>query len=577
MCGWWGVLCILLVAACPLVVRAAEPVIVLDDRARVAEVWPAVKVMFDSSAQWTLEDARRHLPERQVPAGPHSNFGERRDAVWLTWEVDLRPTGHGPWLLDVAYASLDEVDLHVLRNGQPLPGAHQRAGDGRPMSVRALSARTHVLPLDLAPGRYTLLLRVATTGGLITPMELLTPEQYHQREHRVHLIQGMSSGILLCLLLYGLAQWVSLRDRMFGFYSLSIAGLGMFLFSFNGLGLQHLWGEHVRVSAVLSPFCVLVGGAGAFLFIDRVLDIRAISSGASWVMRAGGVVALGSAGLLLMDVIDYRGGQQAAKVLGQLPMFLALPFAWRRWREGDRAAAYMFLGWAGYAIGGMTTALMLAGRLAVTPLTLHAVQIGGLVEMVTWMFVMGLRVEQLRGAAEVATQNGERLRQLAETDPLTGLLNRRGLQSAVVPLLVQARPDRLVALYLIDLDGFKQINDRLGHDVGDAVLRESAVRLRQPIRAADLTARTGGDEFVVLVADLPDDAAARRIGMALQQALVAPIWLRTGPCVVGATVGYALSPVDGGDLADLMRRADQAMYLGKQSGKGQVRRLDYSA
>ena len=572
---WWGLWWTLLAAAWPAAAWAESPPIVLSDRTRVAEVWPAVTVMFDPDAQWTLEEARRRLPERRVPQVPHSNFGERRDAVWLVWEVDLQPSGHGLWLLDVGYSALDEVDLHVLREGQPLPGAYQQAGDGRPMSARRLPARTHVLPLDLAPGRYTLLLRVATTGGLITPMQLLTPEQYSQREYRVQLLQGISSGIVLCLLLYSLAQWVSLHDRMFAFYSLSIAGLGLFLFSFNGLGLQHVWGEQVRVAEVVSPACVLLSGVGAFLFIDRVLDIRAISPRASWVMQAGAATALGAVVLLLLDVIGYRGGQQASKVLGQLPMFLALPFAWRRWREGDWAAAYMFLGWAGYAAGGMTTAFLLAGHVAATPVTLHALQVCSLVEMVMWLVVMGMRVEQLRGTAEAMTRDGERLRQLAETDALTGLLNRRGLHAAVVPLLAQARPDRLVALYLIDLDGFKQINDRLGHDAGDAVLVESAVRLRQPIRASDLTARTGGDEFVVLVGDLPDDAAARRIGMALQQALVAPIRLRTESCAVGATVGYALSPVDGWDVAELMRRADQAMYLGKQSGKGQVRRLDY--
>ena len=571
----WGVVWTLLAAAWPAAAGANGQVIELGDRTRLVEVWSAVTVMFDPGARWTLDEARMHLPERRTPQVPHSNFGERRDAVWLVWDVDLKPSGQGRWLLDVAYSALDEVDLHVLRSGEPLREAHQRAGDGRPMSWRVMPARTHVLPLDLAPGRYTLLLRVATTGGLITPLQLLTPEQYSQQEYRVQLLQGMSSGIVLCLLLYSLAQWVSLRDGMFGHYSLSIAGLGLFLFSFNGLGLQHLWGEHVRVSAVLSPACVLLSGAGSFLFIERVLDIRALSPRMARVMQIGAVMAVLSVVLLLLDIFGYREGQQASKVLGQLPMFLALPFAWQRWRQGDRAAAYIFLGWTVYAAGGLTTGLLLAGHVAATPVTLHALQVGSLVEMVMWLVVMGMRVEQLRGAAEQATRDSDRLRQLAATDALTGLLNRRGLHAAVPPMLARAHADRLVALYLVDLDGFKQINDRLGHDAGDAVLVEVGVRLRRQVRDSDLTARTGGDEFVVLVSDLPDDLAARRIGASLMQALVEPMSLRTGLCEVGATIGYALSPIDGWDVAELMRRADQAMYLGKQSGKGQVRRLEH--
>ena len=551
-----------------------QPQVVLHDRQQVVDPWPAVSVLFDPTGRWTLDEVRQRLSQRGWPGVPASNFGERQGAVWLVIDLVLQPTARGPWLLDVGYPALDLVDLHVLQDGQPVRPAHQRAGDGRPMSWRTMAGRTHVLPLDLAPGAYTLLLRVSTTGSLITPLRLLTAEQFHLREDRVQLLQGLSTGVMLSLLLYSLAQWFSLRDPMFACYGLSVLGMGTFLFSFNGLGLQHLWGERVWVSDVLSPACVLLSALGASLFVERVLDIRSLSPRVAQAMYLGAGVAAVSITLLLTGVIGYREAQQVAKVLGQLPMLLALPFAWTRWRTGDRAAAYVFLGWALYAVGGMTMGQLVVGQVAATDLTLHALQIGSLLEMVMWLLVMGMRVEQVRGAAEIATRDSDHLRRLADTDALTGLLNRRGLHAAVAPLLARAQPQRLVALYLIDLDGFKQINDVQGHDAGDAVLVEVAQRLRRPVRATDLTARTGGDEFVVLVADLPDDAAARRIGRALQAALVAPMALPTGTCAVGATIGYALSPLDGDDLAGLMRRADQAMYQGKQSGKGQVQRFE---
>jgi diguanylate cyclase (GGDEF)-like protein len=574
-------LCSVLAALCLGIgpVRAAPdgvPVVVLHDRQQAVDPWSAVSVLYDLSGRWTLDEVRQHLPERERPDVPTANFGERRGAVWLVWDIDLQPGAQGPWLLDVAFPALDLVDLHVLlHDGTPLRTAYQRAGDGRPLSWRALPTRTHVLPLDLAPGRYTLLLRVSSEGSLVTPLRLMTPEQFHRGEDRAQLLQGISTGVMLCLLLYSLAQWFSLHDRLFAYYGLSVFGIGLYLFSYNGLGLQHLWGEHVRVSEVLSPACVLLSALGAFLFIDRVLDIRSLSPRMSLVMHICAGVAGVALVLLLTDVFGYRAAQQVAKLIGPLPMFLALPFAWMRWRQGDRAAALVFLGWALYAVGGVTMGRLAIGQVAATTATLHALQVGSLLEMFMWLLVMGMRVQQLRGAAEQATRDSAYLRQLAATDALTGLLNRRGLHAAVPPMLERARPDRLVALYLVDLDGFKQINDRQGHDAGDAVLVEVGERLRRGVRDSDLTARTGGDEFVVLVSDLPDDAAARRIGAALMQALVAPMRLRTGPCEVGATIGYALSPIDGWDVAELMRRADQAMYLGKQSGKGQVRRIEH--
>jgi hypothetical protein len=203
-----------------------------------------------------------------------------------------------------------------------------------------------------------------------------------------------------------------------------VFGIGLYLFSYNGLGLQHLWGEHVRVSEVLSPACVLLSALGAFLFIDRVLDIRGLSPRMSLVMH----VCAGAAGvalvLLLTDVFGYRAAQQVAKLMGPLPMFLALPFAWMRWRQGDRAAALVFLGWALYAVGAVTMGRLASGQVAATTVTLHALQVGSLAEMLLWLLVMGLRVEQLRGAAEQATRDGDHLRHLAATDALTGLLNR---------------------------------------------------------------------------------------------------------------------------------------------------------
>jgi diguanylate cyclase (GGDEF)-like protein len=130
----------------------------------------------------------------------------------------------------------------------------------------------------------------------------------------------------------------------------------------------------------------------------------------------------------------------------------------------------------------------------------------------------------------------------------------------------------LVALYLLDLDGFKPVNDRHGHHAGDSVLIEVAARLGAQVRPGDLVARIGGDEFVVVVEGLPDEDAARRIGEKLLQTMREPIAVQGVSCTVGATIGYALAPIDGCEIEHLLEQADQAMYAGKQAGKLQIRR-----
>lgn len=553
----------------------APGAIVLASRQAQADVWPMLSVLLEPRPRWQLADVVEHLAERRPPAVPTSNFGEFAGAAWLIWDVEVGPEAAGDWLLDVGYASLDRVDLHVLREGRPT--LHLRNGDGLRLSERPMPTRTHVMPLVLAEGRYTLVLRVETTGSMIVPLRLETPQDRQFREERTQMLQGLATGVMLSLLAYSLAQWYSLRDRMFAYYALGVGGIGAFQFAFQGLGIQHVWGEQLWISERLPPMCVLLGIIGTFLFINRALDIRVLSPRLSRVMHAGALVGAVALLLLLLEVITYRDGQQVAKVLGQLPTLLALPIAWRRWRQGDRAAGYILVGWGVYTAGVVGLALLISGRIPATPVTLHIFQVASLVEMVMWLVVTGIRVDSLRRVAEQVRHDGERLRRLADTDALTGMLNRRGLQAAAEPLLLRARPEGLVGLYLLDLDGFKPVNDQHGHHAGDSVLIEIATRLGAQVRQTDLVARIGGDEFVLVVSGLRDEAAAQHVGDKLLQSMQAPITVPGVDCTVGATIGYVLAPIDGRDLSVLLGLADQAMYAGKQAGKGQVRRAGVPA
>ena len=161
---------------------------------------------------------------------------------------------------------------------------------------------------------------------------------------------------------------------------------------------------------------------------------------------------------------------------------------------------------------------------------------------------------------------------LARTDPLTGLPNRRGLDAALGAALPHAQADRLLAVFMLDLDGFKPVNDQHGHAVGDRLLVAVAQRLRAHLRHADLIARLGGDEFVVMAQQLPSVMQAHDLGIALLESFLTPFYVQGVEIRVGLTIGYALAPDDACDAGTLIRLADAAMYSGKQRGKFCVRR-----
>lgn len=161
-----------------------------------------------------------------------------------------------------------------------------------------------------------------------------------------------------------------------------------------------------------------------------------------------------------------------------------------------------------------------------------------------------------------------RTEHLALHDPLTGLPNRRLLEDRLANMLERAeRNHTRAAILVVDLDGFKQINDTHGHAVGDEFLREVALRLGKVVRRADTLARSGGDEFTVLVSDILQPNGAKILSQKLQMELDRPFEVRHLQLRVSGSIGVAVYPEDGETAESLCARADADMYREKRHSK----------
>jgi len=162
----------------------------------------------------------------------------------------------------------------------------------------------------------------------------------------------------------------------------------------------------------------------------------------------------------------------------------------------------------------------------------------------------------------------ERIEFMALHDNLTGLANRGMLMDRLQHAITSAqRRDSSFALLFIDLDGFKPVNDRLGHDAGDAALKEIARRFVSCVRENDTVARVGGDEFVVLLEESGEQAAVADIAGKLLARAGKPFLIGEAECRLGASIGIALYPAHGQDADELLKNADDAMYQAKYQGK----------
>jgi len=178
----------------------------------------------------------------------------------------------------------------------------------------------------------------------------------------------------------------------------------------------------------------------------------------------------------------------------------------------------------------------------------------------------------LAQAAAIALDNArlyEEIRHQAFHDGLTGLANRALFGDRVEHALARsARAGSLIAVLFVDLDDFKTVNDRFGHQAGDQLLRAVAERLGAIVRPGDTAARLGGDEFAVLLEDVQGQDEARLVAQRLIEAIRSPTRLGDVDALVGASIGIALSTAGGERAPDLLRNADFAMYRAKGAGKG---------
>ncbi|UPG88226.1 sensor domain-containing diguanylate cyclase [Luteibacter aegosomaticola] len=170
----------------------------------------------------------------------------------------------------------------------------------------------------------------------------------------------------------------------------------------------------------------------------------------------------------------------------------------------------------------------------------------------------------------IAQAVADRMRQLAEADPLTGLPNRMVFEQRTRDALAARAGDACLALLYMDLDGFKAVNDTYGHDAGDELLRQFGRRLVAIARPLDVVCRLGGDEFVALLRPVNDPSGALARAGLLIEAAAAPFFWQGIPLHVTLSVGIACIPDDGADALTLLRKADAALYSAKRSGRNRA-------
>ncbi len=330
-------------------------------------------------------------------AGSATNFGVTRSAFWLRIDLQVTPGADEKWLLEVAYPSLDTVEVHSIdANGKPLV---QKGGDLMPFAHRAVAHRNHVFALTLTPGRQSpLYLRIASEGTVAAPTRLWKPAALGQEDQREYSLLSLYFGLLIGLLLYNALLYLSIRDRSYLFYVLFVAGMGLTQASLSGIGNQFLWSNWLWWGALSAPICMAFSSAFALLFARDFLSTATTAPLLNrLILGAVGFCALTA---LATIFVSYRTGGQMVSVMAVFAppvLVLAGVLSVKRKHPG---AKYFLIAWAALLIGVVTLGLHNNGFLPTNSLTANALLIGSAIEMVLLSFALANRINTVRAESE---------------------------------------------------------------------------------------------------------------------------------------------------------------------------------
>lgn len=383
--------------------------------------------------------------------------------------------------------------------------------------------------------------------------------------HATGLVIAAICGLLLAPLAFNFAFYRVLRERFVLWHSLIV--LGMLGQALVGSGLIHAFGAVPLALAVpLMSVSFSIAVAAAALFTADFIEPGKLSPRMDRMLRASAPLTIALGVLCSISIDPLRGIAMQAYYLWMLPMMALFTAAMAQaWRNRSRMVLFQVIGWAPSLLVGVVR-IFTNVSVAATPSDAHLAYNAAIAfEVVVTALGVANRFMAIRRDRDIALDRAERMQGEAARDPLTGLLNRRGIEER----FTQLRALGFNAVAVIDLDHFKAINDRMGHHVGDRVLAAAAQAL-QPDR--DLLAfRMGGEEFMLV---LRGPEALRR-AEARRQAITAraAVLVQGLPGPVTASMGLIEFPPDARHAVsfhEAYARADALLYEAKHAGRNRT-------
>lgn len=499
-------------------------------------------------------------PERFDCATPQPRLGPG-DYWALSAPLPAALPADRPLAIRVASLWQQGLTLHALYPG----GRIERvADDDRSLAGKlqlGAIVEQRLASRDAAPVRLLWHVRgAANLRGVLVGARIATPDQSARANITMAALYAAFAGIALALLAHTIALWRALRQPFQLWYAAMLGLLTLYAFSSSG-ALSWVWPELGNTARMRINYLALALAAAAAIGFARAFFEPAVFAGRIGRTAQAAQAALVAAAIAFFALAPWRiGALDLVYSLGFVGVIaLVPPILWRAWRTDSDWRWLFGLAWGAPIVLGSFRIAYSLGQAKWNFWIDNSTLISITAEALLSSLAISYRVRRLAAERDAARAEETVQRLLADTDPLTGLLNRRAFLARAIGRTGQQR------LLLLDLDHFKQVNEAIGHDGGDEVLRRIARLLRTACPPGGLVARLGGEEFALVVpAGEPTDPQALLDGL---RAMRMPFDL-----AVTTSIGWCDGTLaDAADWQARYRAADRALFEAKAAGRDRAR------